>query len=220
MGLHLNFDLHLDESTTVAHASAMLRALHSHAHTLPFASVSPFVSAATPDADDTSDQLASLRRWASILADPVEGDVRTDRGAVDSAMGFLVYPGQGSETTWFGLMQRHDGDMRCTRWDWSAHCKTQYASLVSDVHLLTCHTSLVALLDAAIAIGLGVTVRDETSYWDTRDTARLLREVHRMNRIVAAFAGKVSDAMGKQHRVVAPIFSHRRFEQLEMGDDG
>lgn len=220
MGLHLNFDLHLDAPTTVADATALLCALHLHAQTLPFASVSPFLSATTAEFDDTRDRLASLRCWASILAEPVEGDERTDRGAVESAMGFVVYPGQGSETAWFGLMRRYDGDMQCTRWYWSAFCKTQYASLVSDANLIACHTTLVALLDAAIALGFGVSVHDETFFWDTRDTDRLLREVHAMNRIVAAFAGQLSDAMGDQHRVVAPIFSHRRFEQLEMGDDG
>jgi hypothetical protein len=219
MGLHLNFDLHLDASMSVADAEEKLRALHSHARTLPFASVSPFLPEASADSDDPRDPRTSLHRWASILADPLEGDEHTDRGDVDSAMGFLVYPGQRSETAWFGLMRRFDDSMQCTRWAWSTHCKTQYASLVSDAHLLACHTSLVALLDAAIATGLGVTVLDETFFWDTRDTARLLREVHRMNGIVAAFAGKLSDAMGEQHRIVAPIFAHRRFEQLEMGEE-
>ncbi|MDZ7632481.1 MAG: hypothetical protein U5K74_14315 [Gemmatimonadaceae bacterium] len=32
-------------------------------------------------------------------------------------------------------------------------CKTQYASIISD-YLVQCHTSLVRLLDVAIAIGL------------------------------------------------------------------
>jgi hypothetical protein len=46
----------------------------------------------------------------------------------------------------------------------------------------------------------------------------LLREVHSMNRIVAAFAGRLSDVLGGEHRLEAPIFAHPNFEHLEMGE--
>jgi hypothetical protein len=219
VGLHLNFDLELAASTTADDAAEMLRTLHAYAHTLPFASVSPFLSEAGAGTDELRDWLHELRRWASIIATPIE-DQHTDHGDVESSVGFLVHPGQGCETAWVGLMRRYSADSRCTRWQWTTLCKTQYASVVSDEHLITCHTSLVALLDTAITLGFTVAVRDETFYWETRDTDRLLSEVHKMNRIVAAFAGRLSDAIGAQHRVVAPIFSHRQFERLEMGDAG
>jgi hypothetical protein len=63
-------------------------------------------------------------------------------------------------------------------------------------------------------------VYDETQYWETRETSRLVAEVHAMNQLVARFTGRLSDAIGEGHDVQVPIFEHPRFERLEMGDDG
>ncbi|MEP6766977.1 MAG: hypothetical protein ABJB66_21850, partial [Gemmatimonadaceae bacterium] len=63
-----------------------------------------------------------------------------------------------------------------------------------------------------------VVVRDEAQYWETRDEAQLLASVRQMNRLVAGFAGRLSDALGEAHDVRAPIFDHPRFERLEMGE--
>jgi hypothetical protein len=91
---------------------------------------------------------------------------------------------------------------------------------LSDAHLIACHTTLIDMLDHAIQLGFAVDVYDETQYWETRDTSRLVVEVHAMNQLVARFAGRLSDAIGEGHAVHAPIFEHPRFERLEMGDDG
>jgi hypothetical protein len=219
VGLHLNYDLRLDHTTSPEAAANALRALHARAQTLPFAHVSPFMSEATATTDDLQQQWHSLRRWASIVTMPGEDEVITHTFDVDTTAGFLVYPGEGSESAWFGLLRRQDPRGCDADWYWTGFCKTQYASIVSDAHLITCHTSLVTLLDAAIEIGFEVTVFDETCYWETRDEARLLHEVGKMNRIVAAFAGRLSDAMGESNRLAAPIFQHPQFERLEMGDD-
>ena len=119
---------------------------------------------------------------------------RTD--LLPDAVGFAVKPGDYCEAATFGLAWAPPKDEDGNRlhdepyiWHWHTVCKTQYASVISDEHLIRCHTSLVALLDRAPALGLGVTVRDETHYWETRDTGRLLAEVREMNRIVARFAG-------------------------------
>lgn len=85
-------------------------------------------------------------------------------------------------------------------------------------HLVFCHTSLVALLDYASELGIDVVVRDETHYWETRSTEALVEEVRAMNRIIASFAGALSDAMGDEHHLQAPIFDHPEFERLEMGE--
>ena len=128
------------------------------------------------------------------------------------------------ETAAFGLLQRHDPTGAPAEWFWHTTCKTQYASIVSDAHLIACHTSLTNVLDHAIQLGLDVVVRDEGHYWETRDTARLLSEVAYMNKLVARFAGAFSDAVSK-HPIAkdvsmdAPIFDHPRFERLEMGDE-
>jgi hypothetical protein len=88
-----------------------------------------------------------------------------------------------------------------------------------DRHLVACHTGLVGLLDHARSIGVGIEVRDETHYWQTRDEGLLIAEVDAMNRIVARIAGKLSDVHPRGVDVRAPIFRHDQFEHLEMNDD-
>ena len=136
-----------------------------------------------------------------------------------SAQGFNIHPGEGCESAFVGLLRRSDASGEHAEWYWQCSCKTQYASVVSDAHLIACHTSLVRLLDFAVQCGVDVVVYDETHYWETRDESRLLSEVHAMNRIVANFAGRLSDAMGDRDDIQAAIFSHPRFEHLEMEQD-
>lgn len=155
--------------------------------------------------------------WAGLLVTPFDGEDRLT-GDASSARGFLAHPGAGSEPATFGLLRRADGDGVPREWFWYCACKTQYAAVQGDDHLVACHTSLVALLDHAIALGIDVIVRDETHYWETRSAERLIEEVRAMNRIIASFAGALSDAMGPAHAVQAPIFEHPRFERLEMGE--
>ena len=64
-----------------------------------------------------------------------------------------------------------------------------------------------------------MTVRDETHYWETRDTNVLLAEVREMNRIVAQFAGALHDAVGERARTEGAIFDHPEFEELESERD-
>jgi len=45
-----------------------------------------------------------------------------------------------------------------------------------------------------------------------------VREVQGMNQLVARIAGRLSDAMGDSGQLQAPIFTHPRFERLEMGE--
>ena len=101
-------------------------------------------------------------------------------------------------------------------WFWHYCCKTQYASVVSDEHLLECHLSVVRMLEEAQRLGFDVIVRDETHYWETRSTEQLLLEVGRINRIVARIAGAFHDAMPAELRAEGAIFEHREFERLEM----
>lgn len=103
-----------------------------------------------------------------------------------------------------------------SEWFWHQVCKTQYASLVNDDHLVFCHTTLVVLLDYAIESGWDVIVRDEGHYSETRDPGRLVQEVRHMNRIVARIAGALSDRLESVGQPLAPIFDHPEFEHLEI----
>jgi len=191
--------------------------LHAFAQTLALDELSPVLVDHAGVIDET-DRLNALRFWAEIVAEPWDEDVPPLTGEPDSALAFFVNPGHGCETAHFGFLRRVDAIGAHADWFWRCSCKTQYASIVSDEHLIACHTALVRLLDHAIELGIDVVVYDETHYWETRDTSRLVDEVHKMNQVVARFAGRLSDAMGEGKDVQASIFEHPRFERLEMGE--
>ena len=213
MGLHLNYELRLPAATSASRVSELLDALHSFATTLPFERMTP-VATLTADGMPAPGARWTSGHWLAfivlLIAEPIDEEVRPYTPEPLTAQGFLVNPGEGSETATFGFVRRHDVTGAPHEWYWQAFCKTQYASVVSNEHLVRCHTSLVALLDRAIQLGIDVDVHDETFYWETRD---LIDEVQKMNGLVAALAGRIADA---GHRVEAPIFEHREFEHLEM----
>jgi hypothetical protein len=218
IGLHLNFELHLPASTTRESVVATLSALHAFAQTLPFAELSPLLTD-HGGVNEHADRLAALRRWATFIASPLDTDEAPLTGDASTAQGFLVQPGKGCETATFGLLRRTAATGAPADWYWQCSCKTQYASTVSNAHLIACHTSLVRLLDHAMILGLHVVVHDETHYWESRDASRLVAEVRSMNQLVARIAGQFSDALGDTQDLRAPIFEHPRFERLEMGED-
>jgi hypothetical protein len=218
MGLHLNYELRLPGDATVDEVRRQLGELHRRAIELPFTRVSNVAAAADPGDDWMH---SALGLFARIIVEVFDEEYPPFNGDASTAIGFLIDVGSRCEPATFAFLQRAAADGTNGEWFWHCSCKTQYASVVSDEHLVTCHTSLVALLDHAIACGIDVVVRDETHYWETRDTARLIAEVHKMNQIVAAFAGRFSDAVesGRPLRVEGSIFDHPRFERLEMGDE-
>jgi hypothetical protein len=231
MGLHLCYELALPRETPMTAVAERVRLLHEVAARLPFAEVSSLVRATDGEPlGDVNLFDCSLedyfRLWASTRADArdAHSGKRVDR--LPETVGFAVHPGQYCEGAPFGLAWVPPEDEAGNRlhgepyvWHWHSMCKTQYASVVSDEHLIHCHTTLVALLDEAIRLGFDATVRDETHYWETRDTDVLLAEVREMNRLVARIAGALHDAVGDQARAAGAIFKHPEFEVLEMKDD-
>jgi len=222
MGLTLFWELRLPPRTPRADVVQMLGQLHAAAVKLPFERVWPLVDLETPE--DRSDEDRHIGRlsvefYATLVGDPMppeEGPRYT--GSASSAVGFRVGPGEGPETATFALMRRRAESTLAEEWYWWCACKTQYASNVSDEHFMNVHMSLIALLDAAVQIGFEVTVVDEGNYWESRSTEQLAEEVTKMNRLMARFGGALSDALGDGHSLQAPIFEHRRFERLEMGE--
>ena len=215
MGLHLNWELRLPASTSRDEAWTRLETLHRRAQGSGFEEMTPVFDY------DGSEFFGALgdhfRLWARVIARTHDEDLELPlTGDVHTAQGFVIYPGKGCEGAVFGVLRRAAADGTHGEWFWHCCCKTQYASVVSDDHLIFCHTSLVALLDHAIESGWDVVVRDETHYWETRDTGRLIKEVHKMNRIVARLAGFLSDRLESAGRPEAPIFDHPDYERLEM----
>ena len=227
MGLHLCYELALPRETAATAVVERVRLLHEAAARLPFAKVSALVRVTDGEAlGDVNLFDCSLEDFFRLCTrsclDPVDAQTGRRVNRLPDAVGFAVHPGQYCEAATFGLAwvppEDEDGN-RLHRepyvWHWHAVCKTQYASVVSDEHLIHCHTTLVALLEAAIRFGFDVTVRDETHYWETRDTNVLLAEVREMNRIVARIAGALHDAVGERARAEGAIFKHPEFEVLE-----
>jgi hypothetical protein len=221
MGLTLHYELRLPPDTSREEAASLLCRLRDAAAATAVEHVSPFVDISVgeenfPDGDDGRPWRV-MRLIAECLADPMleEGETRFS-GDPLSAMGFVVDPGRGAETATVGLMHRRHEGASTGDWFWWCSCKTQYASTVSDEHFVAVHTALVAILDAAMELGFDVEVHDEGGYWESRSTDALVAEVTRMNRLMAKFGGALSDALGEQHEVQAPIFEHRSFERLEM----
>ena len=220
MGLHLNWELRLPAMMTNAEVTGILQLLHRRASSLPFEEVTPVFD---PVTEESPGDLADyLRLWSRVIAKPDIDDDPKLFGDVTTSRGFAIYPGRRCEGAVFAFQRRAAADGSSPEWFWHCCCKTQYASVVSDAHLITCHTSLAALLDYAMEIGVNVIVRDEAHYWETRDTSRLLAEVHAFNQVMARLAGAFGDALDRNKgygAVGSPIFDHPAFESLEMGED-
>jgi len=239
MGLCINYELRLPATTTEARAAARLKVLRDRALALRFEAVSTLVRLTAKELDGPW-PIQSLRFnrledvvhvWASTsrdwlyrsvfgIADDTERHVPTPPGQPTTALGFAIAPGRGCEPAAFGLA-RLDEEDRPGSWFWYCSCKTQYASVLGDEHLLRCHTGLVTVLDHAKSLGIDVVVRDEGGYWESRDADALLGAVRQMNEIVAKFAGMFTDQARKaamdSHGVQASIFKHPDFERLEGG---
>jgi hypothetical protein len=221
MGLTLNFELRLPGDTAREDVLSRLTRLREAAAAQHFDDVSPIVDASNlnPDPDNAlASAQACIQYFADFLAKALPGDEPRYVGDVDSVIGFRTDPGEGAETATFGLMRRRAEVGDHEEWYWWCSCKTQYASLVSEEHFVRVHTGLVALLDVAVELGFVVDVGDEGGYWEARSEEVLVESVRKMNRLVAKFSGALSDALGEEHKIEAPIFGHRRFERLEMGE--
>ena len=217
MGLHLNYEFRLPPDTPRDRVATLLASLRERAVATSVERVSPMFELSIGGGTDRGDGDAGDRHFLGFYAECV-GKPRFS-GDSQSALGFVVQPGRGSETATFALMRRRAEVGDAEEWFWWCGCKTQYASIVSDEHLIAVHTALVSILDSAIELGFEVEVRDETGYWESRSTIGLLESVAKMNHIIAKFAGGLSDAIGDAHDVRAAIFEHPSFERLEMDMD-
>lgn len=218
MGMHLNWAFHLPGETSAGRVAELLAALRARALQLRFDEVTEIECVSEIIARPSGDSWTSTRdyvaAWARIISKPDESDSRI--GNLATAIGFGIRPGKRCEGATYGFVKRAEADGGRAEWFWHHCCKTQYASVVSREHLITCHTSLVALLDYAIELGIGVVVRDEGHYWETRDEARLIAETEYMNHLVARFAGAFSDALPRGLVAGGAILEHPEFERLEM----
>jgi hypothetical protein len=227
MGLTIHYQLQLPRDTPAAKVADLVAQLHSAAKRLPFEEVGP-LEHTTADGTSGNGFSAPLGGFfmmcASLQLGAEDEDGAWDQDAVPDAFGFAVMPGDGSEAASFGLAwlppldeERRPLPNKSPSWHWLAHCKTQYASNVSDAHFVHCHTTVIALLDEALKLGFDVSVGDEGGFWESRDTSQLVAKVTQSSRVIAGLAGALHDQLGKE-TLQAPIFDHPNFEHLEMGE--
>jgi hypothetical protein len=224
MGLSIAYKLGLPAATDRETVMRRVEQLRERARQLPFALVTELMVSNHDEPLGTSGPEGIelefwYRSWANLT---LHASSESQAETLPESIGFVIYPGKECEPAAFGMAwsppRGEDWNALPDQpftWCWQSACKTQYASIVSSEHFLSCHTSLVALLDAARELGYDVTVFDEGGYWESRDADRLLAQVETMNQLMAGFAGMLHDEMGDEHSIDAAIFSHPDFERLE-----
>jgi hypothetical protein len=224
MGLTIHYKLtHAGNETS---ARNLIGQLHSAAQDLPFKELQDIVDLQGDACKFDNYDKESPLRWLLIQADQtLKLDEHTYLGVPPTRiLAFETWPGEGCEAANFGLCQypatiEHHGKQIRTKpsgWRWSSFCKTQYASDPSCggvENFLRCHLLVIALLDKAKELGVLESVSDEGDFWEKRDIKALVEEIGSWNNMIAAFAGKLRDALGDG--VQSPITEFKNFEQLE-----
>lgn len=233
MGLTIHYKLRL--ATDAKGARQRVQALYERAAQLPFDQVHPTIEHGSPDATPDEPLEPEFLEWMQLWG--THYLELPDRSEDDSLL--MVPPlhilrfsclTSGAETAGFGLAS-HPATIRDNKtgrtistgleglYTWHGFCKTQYASapqLGGIDNFLRAHVTIVEVLDAAAELGFEVSVTDEGNYWQTRDRNVLTKELQRMNGLVAAFTGKLKDALGNEPgRVQASITEYSNFEHLE-----
>ncbi|MDB5292578.1 MAG: hypothetical protein JWL69_3819 [Phycisphaerales bacterium] len=202
--------------------------LRRRALDLPFKHVGEVLDLSGPACDYEQADDDNADRWLLVQASHSvnEGDYYYSVPP-HRLIAFPTLPGDGSESTNFGLCQypgsieKPNGKKLSTGllsgWHWSSFCKTQYASNpdVGDVeNFLRCHLSVIRLLDHAQTLGILHEAVDEGGYWKKRGVKALVEEVGRWNSMIAGFVGGMKDLIGGQG-VESEITRFPNFEHLE-----
>lgn len=237
MGLTIHWKLQAPEDWRKTQVLDVLNKMRQRALDLPVESVSEMISAG-PDK-------ASLARCENE-----EGwFFRTGGGYVDwpagmpghsysqsyaplEIHGFVIAVGEGCESMDVSLsrapktVMTSDGRKRTGRKGWGGRgfCKTQYASNISIPHFVTCHLSVVAMLDEAKRLGILAYVADEGNYLGIelttglspgkRSIEALVKEVGEWNEMIAAFVASFREMEPEGTSSVSPITAHPDYSTL------
>ncbi len=108
-------------------------------------------------------------------------------------------------------------------YSWHGFCKTQYAASPrygGVENFLRAHLSIYKMLDECKRLGMRMKVRDDGKYNLKRDQGRLLKELARMDELVAGVVGSLGDVLGREGAggakgFAAPIKDRPDYEHLE-----
>ena len=225
MGLTIHYTLKQEAQETSARP--VLEQLRQTALDLPFAEVGEIVEFKGDQCDYQKREQGDPARWLLIQAGGSVslGGHSSLSVAPTHLIAFSTWPGEGCEEANFGLCRYpattvHQGKRIQTKlsgWSWRSFCKTQYASdpgCGGVENFIRCHLLVVAMLDQAKELGVLERVSDEGGFWEQRNVKALAEEVGSWNGMIAAFAGKLKDALGDDG-VKSPITEFKNFEQLE-----
>jgi hypothetical protein len=178
--------------------------------------------------DPLRDALKDGRRWIEYDIQKIATGRRIKRIEFypTHLITFVTHPGEGCEPASFGLcrypsfVEDSPGRRISTElgraWHWSQCCKTQYASnpkYGGVENFLGCHLNVVALLDKAVASGIGVKVSDEGNFWESRSVPALVQELGEMNEVMAGLYGSLQAIAGPG--LQSEIRKFPNFEKLE-----
>jgi hypothetical protein len=221
MGLTISYRLSLI-APTIDIVQAKLQALQTIAQDLDFMQVGEIISLQGKDCaidmnDDGQDPYILLKVHGSEITGVDKKGVFSFRHP-SHLIAFTATPGEGCAMADFGMRIYPDQD-NPQEWTWSSYCKTQYASNPEYGGLdnfITSHLKIVALLDAAVSLGIACDVSDNGQYWESRDRALLASTVNEGNLFTAAIMGAFKDAATDQGATLAaPILDFPNFEYLE-----
>ena len=224
MGLTIHYSLHARGGD--AQARRLIQALHQAAQDLPFQQLGAITDLSGVQCDYQHRRDDDPLRWLLIQC----------RGSVDIAphssirvaprqlLAFTAWPGEGCESSNFGLcqypatvdFQGRTIKTKLSGWRWRSFCKTEYAANPACgglPHFLQCHLTVIALLDQAKKLGCRVEVEDEGGFWEKRDLPALAEEVGSWNEMLAALGGRLKDVLGQG--VTSEIAQFPNFETLE-----
>jgi hypothetical protein len=234
MGLTIHYSLKARGSNV--QARRLINALHQTAQDLPFKELGLVVELSGDQCNFNKRDREDPLRWLLIQAQE-SVEIAAQRQVIGGQtyrsyqrvrplhlMAFTAWPGEGCESSNFGLCQfpavvdseRGPLKTRLSGWRWGSFCKTQYASdptCGGVANFLQCHLTVIAMLDKAKELGCLAEVTDEGGFWQKRDLKALVQEIGSWNEMIAAFGGRLKDLIGEG--VESPITQYRNFEQLE-----
>lgn len=236
MGLTIHYKLKAKGPIATAHQ--LVRALYQKAHDLPFKEIGQIVELTDGECEMERYERDDPLRWLVIQS--MGGvEIKDTHASSNRKLGstwisfpakriiaFRAWPGEGCEESNFGLCQYPAtifspsfGQLRTKLrgWRWSSSCKTQYASdpdCGGLQNFLSCHLTVIAMLDEAKRLGLLDYVLDEGKFWEGRSVEDLANQIGQWNQFLAAVCGRVKDVVGEG--MEAPISDFRNFEQLEL----
>jgi hypothetical protein len=219
-------------------ARQLVEALYQKAQDLPFKELGKVVELAGDQCDFDKYGQDDPLRWLVCQANGslhLKNSHRMSNGKMGDSIisvpakriiAFTAWPGEGCEESNVGLCQYpaeifspNYGRLKTklSGWRWSSFCKTQYASdpeCGGLQNFLSCHLTVIALLDHAKQLGCLEDVHDEGKFWEKRSVEDLANGIGEWNQFMAAFGSKLKDVLG--NGVEMPIAEYANFGQLEL----